>query len=86
MRKREIGYGWVMGDEIGQAAAGFMRRDLGGTISAARSQRCDLAGVFGVGVVVQWLVCSSTLSSCSLSFSLRVFEFGNHLKVKQKHK
>ena len=57
-----------------------------GVILVGRSLRRDLASAFRVGVVVQWLVCSSTLSSCSLSFSLRVFEFGNHLKVKQKHK
>ena len=63
MRKREIGHGWVMGDETGQAAAGFMWRDL--------------AGAFGVGPVVQWLVCSSSslslLSLLTLSLSLSLW-------------
>ena len=65
-----------MGDETSQAAAGFMRRNLGGTISAARTQWCDLASVSGVGV---------RSSSVSLLFlSLHVCESGNDLKVKQK--
>ena len=85
-RKREIGHGWVMGDETSQAAAGFMRRDLGGAISrrdldGAISWR-DLVGSSGVGEVVRWLVCSSS----SLSLSLGVCESENHLKVKQKRK
>ena len=65
-----------MGDETGQAAAGFMRRDLGGMISAARTPWCDLASVSGVGVR------SSSVSL--LSLSLPVCESGNDLKVKQK--
>ena len=63
-----------MGDETGQVAASFMRRDLDGTISAARTQWCDLASVSGVGVR------SSSISL--LSLPLHVCESGNDLKVK----
>ena len=81
-----------MGDKTGQATVGFMWRDLGGAIWTVQSPRRDLDGVPGVGVVVRWLVCSSSslslLSLLALAFSLSlgVCEFGNHLKVKQKRK
>ena len=77
-RKREIGHGWVMGDETDQVMASFMRHDL--------------ADASGVRAVVWWLVCSSSslsllsLLALALSLSLGVCEFGNHLKVKQKRK
>ena len=77
-RKREIGHGWVMGDETGQVMASFMWRNL--------------TNASGVRAVVWWLVCSSSslsllsLLALTLSLSLGVCEFGNYLKVKQKRK
>ena len=50
-----------MGDETGQAAIGFMRRDLGGMISVARTQWCDLVSMSRVGVQ------SNSVSLLSLS-------------------
>jgi len=42
-RKREIGHGWVMGDETSSATAGFRRRcNLGCDFSTGRSRQCDL--------------------------------------------
>ena len=51
--------------------------DLGGTISAARTQQRDLVGASGVGARPSSL-------TLSLSLSLRICEPINDLKVKQK--
>ena len=62
-----------MGDKIDQAATGFMRRDL--TVCLG----------WGDGSMA-CLFFKLTFFLLFLSLSSSVCEFGNHLKVKQKHK